>query len=84
MNGLTACGGYDGNADIANCVTLGPGGWKTSHTLSQGRSGHVSLKSNTGIVLMGGDTSGTEMTTEVVGDNGSVAEGPFALEYRTR
>ena len=77
MNGLTVCGNGD------NCVTLGPRGWVTTHNLTQGRSYHVSWRRDADILLMGGLTSGTEKTTEVVGDTGSVAEGPFALKYST-
>ena len=68
MNWLTACGGQGNNTD--NCVTIGPGKWnvewKTSHTFSQGRGGHVSWRkdSDIDILLMGGLTSGTQMTTE--------------------
>ena len=72
MDGLTACGGQGDN-----CVTLGPRGWETSQTLSQGRRGHVSWKRDTDILLMGGLTSHTQVTTEVAGDTGSVKEGTF-------
>ena len=85
MDGLTACGGEDGDgAAIANCVTLGPRGWKISHTLSLGRFSHVSLNSGTGIVLMGGNSQGTYETTEEARDTGNVVEGTFALKYKTR
>ena len=84
MNWLTVCGGQGNNTD--NCVTMGPPReWKTSHTLSQGRSGHVSWRhGDIDILLMGGLTSGTQMTTEVVGYPFSVKEGTFDLKYRTK
>ena len=83
MNGLTVCGGGEDANKSANCVTLGPRGWETSHTLSQRRHYHVSWRRDSGIILMGGDFGGTDMTTEVAEDTGTVAEGTFALKYRT-
>ncbi len=81
MNGLTVCGGIGDNE--YNCMTLGPRVWIKTHTLSQGRYGHVTWRRDNDILLMGGNTSGTYKTTEVVGDTGSVEKGPFALKYRT-
>ena len=91
MNGLTVCGGWDANDEkptpLGDCKTLGGrfGGWETSHTLSEGRVKHVSWRRDDGIVLMGGFSSGTYNfnTTEVAGQDGSVAEGPFGLKYET-
>ena len=80
MNGLTVCGGGYANND--NCMTLGLGGWETSHNLSTSRSEHVAWRRANGILLMGGATSGTyqSLTTEMAGQDGS----PFGLEYSTR
>ena len=87
MNGLTVCGGWERTGDNVNtsnaCKTLGPRGWETSHTLSQGRVKHVSWRTDDGILRMGGLSSETSKTTEVAGQDGSVAGGPFGLLYNT-
>ena len=87
MNGLTVCGGWEGNRENVNtiddCKTLGLGGWETSHTLIQGRVKHVSWKSDEDILLMGGLSSTYDQinTTEVAEKDGSVADSPFWLKY---
>ena len=78
MNGLTVCGGYYNND---NCMTLGLRGWEISHNLSTSRYLHISWRRhNHGILLMGGYTSGTDQTTELAGQDGSV-NGPFNLKH---
>ena len=80
MNGFIVCGGgYSDNGD--NCMTLGARGWNKTHKLSQRRFDHVSWRRDADILLMGGYSSGYDMTTEVAG---SLAEGPFALKYKTQ
>ena len=83
MNDLTVCGGYAAYND--NCMTLGLGGWEISHNLSTSRYRHVAWRrQNYGILLMGGWTTGTEFSTEMAGQDGSVTNGTFGLKYKTR
>ena len=82
MNDLTVCGGWDANDEaVGFCMTLGPKGWETTHNLSQARDSHVSWRRDNGILLMGGDSSETYNTTEVAGQDGSVVDGLFRLQY---
>ena len=56
------------------------GEWIQSNTLKQHRYYHTSWTSPMGIVLMGGQTSGT--TTELLTDDGQSVE-LFSLKYDT-
>ena len=85
MDGLTVCGGRDDDwVQNDDCITLGLRGWETSHTLSQERAQHVAWRRDNGLMLMGGEASGTRNTTEMAGQDGSVTNGPFGLQYPTR
>ena len=85
MDGLTVCGGRDDDwVQNDDCITLGLRGWETSHTLSQERAQHVAWRRDNGLMLMGGEASGTRNTTEMAGQDGSVTNGPFGLKYPTR
>ena len=81
--GLTCGGGYKAGPASANtCVRWNPasGTWKKSHTLKEGRTGHVSWETPSGVYLLGGNIANTKRTSEKVNNDGSV-EDSFSLKY---
>ena len=87
LDGDLACGGggYPNQSPLTNCVKWSPvsGTWSQSHTLRQKRFAHVSWATASGVYLIGGTNSYSQMTSEKVKDDGSVEEG-FSLKYDTR
>ena len=79
QNGNLVCGGVhlDGM-----CIEWTYDGWSKSHYLTVARYGHVSWATASGVYLMGGWPTGSEMTSELVKEDGSVEEG-FDLKYDT-
>ena len=77
QSSYTACGGWDTDT---NCLTF-DGEWEQSHSLSDGRSGHVSWLSPAGILLMGGWDSGT--STELLSTTTDTTTPGFSLPYDT-
>ena len=84
QSSLTACGGgtytFAGYTGLASCHTF-DGEWKQSHSLSEGRGGHVSWQSPAGILLMGGWDSST--TTELLSTSTDTTTSNFSLSYET-
>ena len=80
--GLTCGGGYKAPASANTCVKWNPasGTWKKSHTLKEGRIGHVSWAAESGVYLLGGNSANTRRTSEKVNKDGSV-EDSFSLKY---
>ena len=83
--GLTCAGGYKAPASENTCVKWNPasGTWKKSHSLKEGRIGHVSWATASGVYLIGGDNSNTKQTSVKVNKDGSV-EQSFSLKYDAR
>ena len=86
--GLTCGGGYQAPASANTCVKWSPasGTWTKSHTLKEGRNGHVSWETPSGVYLLGGDmrdSSNTKQTSVKVNKDGSVQQG-FSLKYDAR
>ena len=83
--GLTCGGGYKAPASATTCVKWNPasGTWKKSHTLKEGRTGHVSWETPSGVYLLGGDSSNTKRTSAKVNKDSSV-EQSFSLKYDAR
>ena len=85
QDGELACGGGFGSSLQTTCVkwSSDSGSWSQSHTLRQERTQHVSLATEDGVYLMGGQDSSSWRTTELVKEDGSVEDG-FSLKYDTR
>ena len=79
-DGGIVCGGPDDTYNT--CVKWSPdsGTWNQSHTLRQGRYGHVSWATSSGVYLIGGAYSAN--TSEIVKLDGSVEEG-FSMKNNT-
>ena len=80
--GLICGGGYEAPASETTCVKWNPasGTWKQSHTLKEGRNGHVSWATASGVYLLGGNNANTKRTSVKVNNDGSV-EDSFSLKY---
>jgi len=70
MHELTVCGGrYDVDGytwDTRDtCITLSSGEWVTSHALISHRYTHCSWSTSSGVMLLGGDDFGAEITETV-------------------
>ena len=76
QSSYTACGGYDTRT---SCLTF-DGEWEQSHSLSEGKYGHMSWQTHVGTFLMGGFFSnGTELIS--ITDNTTTSG--FNLTYDT-
>ena len=74
------CGGTNPLDDEGQfCYNLTSSGWKKSHTLLYGRTGHTSWDVDEGVMLLGGHGS---RTTEIAKWDGSTVE-TFRLKYQT-
>ena len=82
QSGLVTCGGGSSTLTETSCYTFTNGVWTKSHTLRYGRSGHSSWTSPMGIVLMGGEDTGSRTTTELLTDDGQSTD-YFSLKYST-
>ena len=80
QSSFTACGGRDGDTGTS-CLTF-DGEWEQSHSLSEGRSGHVSWQSPAGILLMGGGYS-SRTSTELLSTTTDTTTSNFSLPYET-
>ena len=81
QDGTLLCGGDQ----EASCLTfnLATGGWtRTPHNLTQERQGHVSWAVEDGVILIGGDGSDADNTSEMAKFDGTV-ERTFDLKYST-
>ena len=78
QTGLTCCGGWDSPA-FTSCLTFNSGSWEQSHELAQHRRRHSVWASPQGIMLLGGQDSGT--TSEILLESGDTTPG-FSLNYR--
>ena len=83
QTGLEACGGYT-SATRTTCVRFSGGSWSPSHNLQQERKRHSSWASPAGTVLMGGDYSYSEQTTELLDVDTEDSVMHFPLKYDTR
>ena len=81
QDGLVACGG-DTTATLTSCITLTGSGWQESHQLRERRWLHSSWRSPAGLLLMGGDYSGT--STEILSATDSSTTSSFTLAYNTK
>ena len=81
QDGNLACGGASLDSS-KECIKWTDGSWTQSHSLRENRYGHVSWATASGVHLMGGWTTESEMTSELVKEDGSVEEG-FDLKYKT-
>ena len=84
QDGLLSCGGGDGTDTTRTCEKISAlaGGWVVSHNLLGDRSEHSSWQSPAGLVIIGGEYSGT--TTELLSSSDSSSSYSFTLQYRTR
>ena len=83
QDGGLACGGNDSSMRT-NCDRWTAGNWtRTSHTLRAARYNHMSWSTAEGVFLIGGWSSASQKTSELVKEDGSVEEG-FALKYNTQ
>ena len=74
------CGGTNPLDDEGQfCYNLTSSGWKKSHTLLYGRTGHTSWDVDEGVMLLGGHGS---RTTVIAKWDGSTVE-TFRLKYQT-
>ena len=80
QDGNLACGGALDTSK--KCFKWTDGSWTQSHSLIGSRYGHVSWATASGVYLMGGWNTESEMTSELVKEDGSVEEG-FGLKYKT-
>ena len=81
QDGTLLCGGDQ----EASCLTfnLTTGGWtRTPHNLTQERHGHVTWPVEDGAILIGGEGSDAENTSEIVRHDGT-NEPTFNLHYST-
>jgi len=83
MNGMTICGGYISTTTI-DCINFSSGEWVTSHALAEPRYWHCSGSTSEGIMLLGGDYSGHEKTSETVVPGEFDSQPGFSLQYSTR
>ena len=91
QSGMTGCGGFGFDSAISStCITFN-GEWEQSHVLTVPRQFHVSWRSSSGILLLGGidvNTFGpdleTETTTELLSTMESTSTSHFDLPYITR
>ena len=91
QSGITGCGGFGFDSAISStCITFN-GEWEQSHVLTVPRQFHVSWRSSSGILLLGGidvNTFGpdleTETTTELLSTMESTSTSHFDLPYITR
>ena len=83
MNNNTVCGGYGGTGTDTrtSCYQLSSAGWTRSHTLIHRRYQHSSWEVEDGIILLGGDNSGT--TSEIAKWDGTTEE-LFNMQYNTQ
>ena len=82
-DGLLSCGGADTTDTLRTCAKLSAlaGGWVVSHNLRESRFDHSSWQSPAGLVIIGGEYSGT--TTELLSSSDSSSSSNFTLQYDT-
>ena len=80
--GLTLCGGFD--TDTSTCSIFSNGQWETSHLLGVPRYRHVSWDSPLGIIIIGGEDSEAQHTTETLSPNSNTTAPAFPLPYTTK
>ena len=82
-DGMTLCGGYKTER---TCITFSSGKWVTSHALTEKRVGHTSWynKEEGKIILMGGGSSGSARTTEIITEGENDGVPGFTLKYDLR
>ena len=92
QSGMTGCGGFGFDSLISStCITFN-GEWEQSHVLTVPRQFHVSWRSSSGILLLGGmevagpfvTDLGVETTTELLSTMESTSTSHFDLPYVTR
>ena len=82
QTGLVTCEGH--YVDSAkSCVTFisGSVNWEKTHTLAKRRGFHSAWDSSQGINLLGGNAGGTDITSEILLENG---ESPYHWGQRAR
>jgi len=82
-DGNILCGGENSN-DPSTCLSLDDDkrGWTISHNLTQPRTWHSSWVVSEGIILMGGTSTDSRLTSELIRFDGGVEES-FDLSYYT-
>merc|ERR1711874_746764 len=79
--GGLACGG-SGSPCGGQCMKFGPSGFvKATVSLKKYRRNHLCWKWPRGVLLLGGDHSGSRSTTELVSYDGSTSESKFDLSH---
>ena len=73
QNGNLICGGWEWDTDDT-CLTWADGSWTVSHNLTHARVGHVSWKTEDGVLLIGDRFIDTRSTTEMVTWQGTTEE----------
>ena len=80
----TLCGGLlcGGHSYEKSCLKLEPWGFvRATVSLKQYRMNHLCWKRPRGVLLLGGDNSGSRSTTELVSYDGSTSESKFDLSH---
>ena len=81
QSGLIACGGQNTKS---SCITFREGKWVHSHNLTLPRQKHSSwLSEHHGTIILGGEDSTAQKSTEILTVNGDSQNG-FSLNYYTR
>ena len=81
QSGHIACGGQ---CTQSSCISFSEGKWMHSHNLTLPRQKHSSwLSDQDGTIILGGEDSAAQKSTEILTDNG-VSKNGFSLKYYTR